>query len=62
MLLDQAHLLGVGGVAYLLDKTLGIENEPINLHKSWLYGVGTIPYLAALNNFIGYLYSFIEKD
>lgn len=61
-LIDQTILLSIGGVAYLCDKIIGIENEPMNFHKVWLYGVGSGLYIAALNNSVFYAISLIKKD
>ena len=54
-LVSQGKILGTGAVLYVIDGILGIENELINFHKSWLYGMGGLTYIAAINNSLCYI-------
>ncbi len=45
-------ILGGGILFFLVDNALGIENEPYNIHKIWLYGWGGLSGLAGVGNFL----------
>ncbi len=59
-LVAQSILLGTGAGLYICDKLLGIENELINLHKGWLYGMGGFIYFTALSNSKNYIVDRIK--
>jgi hypothetical protein len=46
-------VLGITAVLYGFDLLLETNADRINLHKSWLYGIGGLTYFAAINNALG---------
>jgi len=60
-LVAQGILLGTGIVLYGIDHFFGVENEIVNLHKGWLYGLGGVTYIAAINNSFHYTVEWIKE-
>ncbi|TAL51613.1 MAG: hypothetical protein EPN86_06370 [Nanoarchaeota archaeon] len=54
--LTQSAIIGIGAILYIVDEIRGRESNKLNFHKVWLYGMGSLSYLAVLNNSIGYAY------
>ena len=57
---DQVIIAGLGIGLYVVDKLLGIENEPLNFHRGLLYGIGGLTYIAAINNSLMYTIGLIK--